>query len=209
MALRWLGTVRRRCAGPRGSAAGFTLAELLVALLLFGMIGAMLATITVEALATERRQSSTATSLSTLTIQLERIAAQIREANPLLVAGPEALTLQIPQGAAGSLTLSYSVGTGLDGHPALLLNQTQTSAAGTTTTLPQAVVVPDVVVPSNGAIFTYTGAAGVALTPISGSDPASYDPSAVVTVGMTLQEVVPDSSSVLSVSDTVEVRNAT
>lgn len=191
-----------------GVTSGFTLAEMLVALLLFGMVGAMLATITVEALGAQRRQSGTATSLATLTVQLERIAAQIREASPLLVADPEALTVQIPEGAAGSLTLSYTVGPGLDGRPALLLNQTQTSSGGVSTPLPQAVVVPDLVVPANGAVFTYTGAAGAVLTPISGSDPTAYDPSAVVTVMVTLQEAVPGSSSVLSVSDTVEVRNS-
>lgn len=201
--------VRRLRAVRREGDAGLTLVELLVAILLFGLIGAMLCTITIEALATQRRQSGTATSLATLTTQLERIAAQVREASPLLVAGPEALTVQIPEGTAGSLTLSYSVGPGLDGRPALLLNQTETSTSGTSTVLPQAVVVPDVVVPGDGAIFTYTGAAGAALTPISGSDPTAYDPSTVVEVGLTLQESVPNTASVLSVSDTVEVRNST
>ena len=182
--------------------AGFTLAELLVVLVLFGVIGTIVTLSVVGALQVQRRQVDTNQMLIDTKQALTRLTRAVRAADPILLAQDQKLQINRVIDAT-TYDTTFSVATE-GGVPRLVAAETTTTsrAAGP----PTRRVVLDRLASASDVVFSYTDAAGTALTPAS-TAPNTYPPGDVRTVIIHVR-VARRSGAPLDLRESVDVRNS-
>jgi len=93
---RLLASMRRRARRD----AGMTLIEVLVAMTLMGVVGAVVSAGVLSAMQDQRRQTSRLEGLTTSQRALERVAKDVRAANPLVAADANSITVLVYRGGA-------------------------------------------------------------------------------------------------------------
>jgi prepilin-type N-terminal cleavage/methylation domain-containing protein len=88
--IRCLPSRRRPCGD-----AGFTLVELLITMVILGIVGAMTVTIVTNTLQTTRAAQERSITITQAQTALERLARDIRTADPLVVAAANDMTLDV------------------------------------------------------------------------------------------------------------------
>lgn len=184
---------------PTGE-GGFTLAELLVVMAIMTVIGAMTTSLVVSSLRSTKQTQSRVAASQDVQREVERVARDLRVADPIRVAAPNRTVLDLYREgrcvrrtyelAAGSLTVSSTT------YPswAACASYPTTGGAVSGQTLLRDVV--------NGAqpMFSYRG--------VSGSLPASFQPRQVAQVTLSLTHLAPGAAGSATLSTTVGVRNA-
>lgn len=176
---------------------GFTLTEMLVTILLFSILTTVIMNVLITSMRAQTRSVERTDTLNAAKRALERTAADLREANPLLVAkAREIKSVSTLNGV--STTTTYSIST--DGTR-LLVTKSVGSAIGTPKTLLRGLSLG-----ATGAAFTYSGAGGAPLQPLTvgGSE---YDTSEVQLVSLSLPVRLPSANSTIRVDQQVDLRN--
>ena len=206
----------------RGDDSGLTLVELLIAILLSSVVGAIMTTAIVESFTRQSEIDARAQAITTVRQALERTMREIRGANPLDAVGGNHLALR-EQSANGDVrALTYSiVGTGSDSS--LVLDEVDTPAAGAAVTLPRRTVARHLV--NGSSVFSV-------LVPVTGwqatpavnadctlvADHSAYDPrcAGIVQVHLVVDPVRANGLStcagsgpdcLIDVSDQADIRN--
>jgi prepilin-type N-terminal cleavage/methylation domain-containing protein len=187
---------------------GLTLTEMLVALVLFGVVGIIVTTASITGLHRESQTEVRGSVLAQVRTALQRIDRDIRSTNPLLSATSTQLVLQetLP---TTTRTVTYAVTGG-----ALVVSEVDTTASGTTV-VPAKVLLSNLVQTVTSPVFSVAPRTGYVAPTGSGVDASTcvmsgggFDPGCVgsITVHVTTQ---PPALSPISVSDNgTELRNA-
>ncbi|HWC33804.1 MAG TPA: prepilin-type N-terminal cleavage/methylation domain-containing protein [Mycobacteriales bacterium] len=130
------------------SDAGFTLTELLVSIVLFGVVSAMVTTASISGLHRQTQVANRDAVLAQMRTVLQRVDRDIRSADPLLSASSTQLVLEEAQPGA-TRVMTYSL-TGSE----LVVDESTTTSNGLTTTAPHKVLLQDVVATPSSPVFS-------------------------------------------------------
>lgn len=177
---------------------GFTLVEFLVTIVLLSIVMSIAAGSAVHAMKVQRRQVAEVETLARTRIAMERITREARAANPLIVAEPYRLDVQVTRGNLRSVTRYELVG------DELLMSRSVTDmGTSTTTTSPSRPLLRGLQMDPNEHVFTYTTVDGASVEPVPGSDLLT-----IGRVGITLRLPLEESARPVLLQDIVTVRNA-
>lgn len=187
--------------------AGFTLTELLVSIVIFGIVSAMVTVASISGLGRQTQVANRDDALAQLRTALQRVDRDIRSANPLLsVSSNQLVVREIQAGYTHDLTYSV-VGTNL------LQDQKTTSPSGVVTNATQRTLLTNLVVSS--PVFTvspksgYTAQAGSGVNTTTCVLSGAIDPGCVgsITVQVSIKPAhLPH--AVTMTDGGVELRNA-
>jgi prepilin-type N-terminal cleavage/methylation domain-containing protein len=191
-----------------GVDAGWTLTEMLVVIVLFGLIGAIVTTASISGLHQQTKLQDRSDVLAQARAALERIDRDVRSANPLLAASSTQLVVREVEPTV-TRTVTYSVS-----NNTLTARESDTTSAGVTTTS-TAVLLGNLANSAANPIFSVSPVLGYAAPSGSGVTSATcamsggYDPGCIGTVTVHLL-VRPSASAVpISLSDNgTDLRNA-
>lgn len=177
---------------------GFTLVEFLVTIVLLSIVMSIAAGSAVHAMKVQRRQVAEVETLARTRIAMESITREARAANPLIVAEPYRLDVQVTRGNLRSVTRYELVG------DELLMSRSVTDmGTSTTTTSPSRPLLRGLQMDPNEHVFTYTTVDGASVEPVPGSDLLT-----IGRVGITLRLPLEESARPVLLQDIVTVRNA-
>lgn len=189
---------------------GFTLTEMLVTIVVFGVVGTMVTGASISGLHHQTEVVNRADSMAQLRTALQRIDRDIRSSYPLLSAGPTQVALQEVQPTDTRIT-TYSV----QGKQ-LVVDETRTSNDGTTSVAARKVLLDDLVVSSASPVFAFRPMDGYVAPAGSGIDAATcamtsgaIDPGCVGAITVHVMVRPPHVAGTLSLSDNgTDLRNA-
>jgi prepilin-type N-terminal cleavage/methylation domain-containing protein len=131
----------------RGSQDGFTLVEMLVTILIFGIVAIAITGATIVGFHTDEKTNYRNQAIASGRTALERLDRDIRDADPLVSVSPTTMVLKEQTSAAQNMTrqVTYQLVNGK-----ITVNEIDTTPAGcitgcTTTTLPQTTLLANVV----------------------------------------------------------------
>lgn len=188
---------------------GFTLSELLVSVVVFGMVGAIVTTASVTGLHKQTQAQNRDDELAQMRTALQRIDRDTRSAYPLLAASSTQLVLrEVQTGVTRVMTYSISGTT-------LLVNETDTTSNGTTSSAPQRTLLTNVVptltrftfTPTTGYVAPANGGVNATTCVMNGS---AIDPGCVGTITVQVSTQPEYIAAPITLSDNgVVLRNAT
>lgn len=214
-------TGRLRPRRRRGDDRGFTLTELLVVIMLFGVIGSIVTTAATTGLRHQTQLQDRSTALSEARVAVQRVDRDIRSASQVDYATASKLVMQESTYTGSTATGSewvcyYTTTVGSDTELIQQFDPTSDSCPSTSPTLSK-VLVHHVVNAAATPVFAYSPIAGFTATAssvdssscaISGSSPASYAPSCIGTITVHLLVQPSTISTPVSMNDNgTEVRN--
>jgi prepilin-type N-terminal cleavage/methylation domain-containing protein len=170
-------------ARTRGDAqAGFTMIELLVAMLLMSIIGGILTSAMVNSMKVTRVQDDATRTLIDAKVAMERITREIRGANALTVCQPRTMSFTMTTGTTRT-AITFTVQAANATSSEIAEDVTTTDLTTNTSTTTHKKVLGGLAIGVSDAVFTYSDAAGNPLTPQSMS-PESYNPGEAKTIGV-------------------------
>lgn len=182
--------------------AGFTLAELLVVITLFGVLGSMVAATTIQSLQSSRRTQDKAEADALLRTTLEQLSRDVRVADPLQDgATATALTVDVAR-SGGCERRTYALDAGtlaetVQEWSALSTSSTSPGCVGTAGATRTREIVRGL---SSASTFTYFLEAGTsAPDPVIGED--------VAKVRITLERELPEGRPAATLTTEVDLRN--
>ena len=185
---------------------GITLVEMLVGMILMAIVMSMAAAGTVAAMKTQRRQISAVDVMNRSKVAMERLTREIRAANPVMVAAPNSLTVQVTRGTVRKLTKYELVGPAGCPAPAYCaITSTVTTETLTTpvtvSTAPATNLLTGVQLNVGDVLFRYWDKDAVEIT-------GAIDPGDVRTVKINLRSPVQESPRAVELNTEVLVRNS-
>lgn len=179
---------------------GFTVIELMVAMMLMAIVMSVAASSTIHAMRVQRRQVAEVEAVSRGRIAMQRMTREIRAAHPLLAAPADgtAITVQVTRGATGfnrKITTYRLVNNNRIDVETTLINTT-TSA---TSALPTKTLLTGLRPAAGEPVFSYTLVDG---TPGPSANIDRYH-----TVRIRLRMALRESTETIEVRDTVTLRN--
>lgn len=203
----------------RRSDRGFTLTELLVAIVLFALVGGAISTAAVSGLRHQREVQDRGDALAKARTALQRVDRDIRSASPLLAASSTQLVM-LETGASTTTKICYLVESTSSTAAELVQTPVASSAScpGAATT-DSTILLTNVVDTATTPVFsfspttTYTNSTGSVTASTCAFTAAAwagwYDPSCVGTVTVQLSVQPSSLSGPVTVSDNgTELRNA-
>jgi prepilin-type N-terminal cleavage/methylation domain-containing protein len=136
---------------------GYTLTEMLVVVVMFGLVGTAITGAVVAGLQHQNTLQARSDAIATARTALERVDRDISASNPLLSYSASQLVMtEVPDETVPTATrqVTYSVisvGTSKE----LVVDESDTSSAGVVTTLPRRVLVTNVVNGTATPVFSY------------------------------------------------------
>lgn len=186
-----------------GGQHGFTLVELLVVMVLLGVVATMVGSITIQALGSTRRTQERVYVTADIQKGAERMAQDLRVADPLVTAAAASVTAQVlREGTCLRRTythdpLAKTVSVTEKRYASVAVCSTASPVPTATATV---VLLRGVTAPTGG-MFTYQDAAGTAL-PASPSVPAM-----VRRIQLRVEGALRESTPPVRLATSVEVRN--
>lgn len=180
----------------RSAAGGFTLVELLVVLLIFSVVGAMVAASMVRGLRADAQARDRIEAFEDMQIAMERVSREVRAADPILAADTvsDALTVRVRRDAACH-DFTYEAGGGTLDVTQVRYTADCSTALGTS----QLRLLRDL--EPTTAVFEFRDQGGAALTG------ASITPGSIATVRISFEHVLELGQEPVTVSTVVGVRN--
>ncbi|HVW80676.1 MAG TPA: type II secretion system protein [Mycobacteriales bacterium] len=192
----------------RNRDAGFTLTEMLVVTVLFGIVGTIVTTMSVTALRQQTRVQDRSDTLAQARTALERIDRDIRSANPLLAASPTTLVLREVEPSL-TRTVTYSAA-----NNQLVTSESDTTSAGATTTS-STVLLRNLANSTSVPLFSvtpvlgYTAPAGSGVSASTCAMSSGFDPGCIGVVTVDLLVRPSSTGAPINISDSgTELRNA-
>lgn len=176
---------------------GLGLIEIIITIALMSIVMSVAAGSAVHAMKIQRRQVAEIDAVSRARIAMESMTREVRAANPILVADPHTVTVQVTRLNTRKLTTYTLTGDRIDVATSIIDMATQTQTA-----LPTRTLLRGITMNAGESLFTYTNATGSAL-PVPVADPRTIR-SVTLTVRMAMRE----QTRTVRVSDTVLVRNS-
>lgn len=171
--------MRRRL---QGDDSGFTLVEVLVAMMLTLVVGGIVSQVLITSTRVTAKQVNQTETLNSAKIAMERITREIRGANSMVNASPRGLGFVATHGSVRTATTLEVVTTATGTE--LRQTDVRTDLATATTATTTRLVLGGLAVGQSDAVFTYTDGAAVPLTPASTAPaPVTYSPGDVKAVG--------------------------
>jgi prepilin-type N-terminal cleavage/methylation domain-containing protein len=190
--------IPRRC-----DDSGYSLIELLVVIILLGVVGSIITTTLVSGMRSTRQTQNRAYSTENVQAQLERIARDIRVADPIRAASATSITLDNMRGAGpGCVRETWALSSGNLVRTAITFSAWASCSVYPATATPTSTVTQTVVSSiANGStpIFAYKDASGAAL--------ASPTPSKVAVVHVVLVQAGKEGRASVTFETSVGVRN--
>jgi prepilin-type N-terminal cleavage/methylation domain-containing protein len=187
---------------------GFTLTEMLVVIVLFGIIGAIVTTASITGLRQQSQLQNRSDVLAQARTALERIDRDIRSANPLLAATSTQLVL-----SEVSPSLTRTVTYAVSSHK-LVASETDTTTAGVTTTS-RNVLLSNLLNSAANPLFTvspvlgYVAPTGSGVTASTCAMSGGFDPGCIGTITVHVIAQPSTSSASVSLSDNgTDLRNS-
>jgi prepilin-type N-terminal cleavage/methylation domain-containing protein len=190
---------------------GFSLVELLVVIILFGVISALVSASIIRALQSQQESTSRGTALSELKTAVARIGREVRGATDVLTAQDGKLSFTEDDGTK-LRTMTYQLVT-TAGTTKLTLIESDASYAGASLgTKPTRTVIDNLVNTSSVAVFSYLGTGDDSCVsgalPVVATAPNAYDTSCVGSVVVHFQRRPAHSGVAVDFSDIIDLRNA-
>ena len=190
--------------------AGFTLAEMLVSIIVFGMVGAIVTTASVSGLQHQTKLQNRNDALALARNALQSIDRDIRSAYPLYAASPTQIVFDEAQTTV-TRHMTYTVSNGQ-----LLVDETDTLAGVQQPRLPTRVLLSNLVHTDSAPVFTFTPKAGYTAPANSGVIASTcvwgavYDARCIGKITVTFAIQVPRQTAPITLSDNGStLRNAT
>ncbi|HVU74539.1 MAG TPA: prepilin-type N-terminal cleavage/methylation domain-containing protein [Mycobacteriales bacterium] len=182
---------------------GFSLVELLVAMLLFTLIGGVITNQTIHAMKQSDAQTRRAAVLSQERNALDRLGRDLRTAGyPILAAQDSSITVAY---TAGTLRRQITwAATVSGGATQLTVDETDTNTSNNSSTTKQRNVVIAKLQPG-AKLFTYYAADGSVVPLMTGST-TNYPPTVIQTVKVSLSALLP-SGKVANIAQIIDPRN--
>jgi type II secretory pathway pseudopilin PulG len=178
---------------------GVSLAELLVTILLFGIVGTVVMNTIVITLKTQTRQVERTDALNAAKRALERVAIDMRDANPILDASSRSVKALNTVGGVQT-TATYAV----TDTKIVATRERKTLSTGAVTTSTE-VVLANIALGSAEALFHYYDSDSVELTPVTGT---TYDASLVRLITFSPPLRLAHAAQPIRIDERVSLRNA-
>lgn len=182
-----------------GDETGTTLIELLVVMILLSVVGAIIATTMIGGMRNTRQTQNRAYSVAAIQVQLERIARDLRVADPIRAASTSSITVDDYRGGvcsrrqwvASGTTLTLTTMTFATWAACTKYPSTSTPTSTTTATALSSL--------ASTSVFSYRDSTGATLTAPS--------PAQIATVDITLKQSLPEGRAGVTFTTSVGVRN--
>ena len=138
----------------RRDQAGFTLVEMLVVLMLVGVVGSVVMSVTVQAMRTASRQEDQTRTLTAAKVGLERMTRELRGANSLITTGAREVAFVTRTGGVRRQTRIFARTTAT-GTELVQEDQLSDPTTGVPTSTSTRVVLGGLAVGRSEALFTY------------------------------------------------------
>lgn len=190
---------------------GFSLIELLVVIILFGVVSALVSASIIRALQSQQESTSRGTALSELKTAVSRIGREVRGASAVLTAQDGTLSFTEDDGTK-LRTMTYRLVTSA-GTTKLTLDETDASYAGASLgSVATRTVIDNLVNTSSVPVFGYLGrgddSCASGALPVVSTAPNTYDTSCVGSVIVHFQRRPAHSGVAVDFSDIIDLRNA-
>ena len=184
-------------------AAGYTLVELLVVIMLLGVVGGIVSTLAIGGMRTTRQSQNRAYSSEAIQAQIERMARDIRVADPIRAASSTSLTVDNYRNSTTCVRETWTVSSGTltqtaVTYPAWSNCTAYPSAATPTSTVTRTILTS--LNTSSTALFTYGDSTNTTL--------ASPTPSQIYNVRISVTQNGLESRAGVTFATSVGVRNA-
>jgi Tfp pilus assembly protein PilE len=195
--------IRRRLAGH--AEEGLTLVELLITMILMSIVGGIITASMVNAMKVTRTQDDETRTLTNAKVAMERMTREIRGANALTSCQPRSMSFTMTQNNVRT-AITFVVQAASATSSEIQETKTVTNLVTNTSTTSTTKVLGGLAIGVSDAVFTYSDAAGNALTPQS-LTPESYNPGAAKTIGLKVLMRRINGSPSIQLYQLVSIRN--
>lgn len=190
----------------RRDEAGFTLIEVLVAMMLALVIGGIVSQVLITSTRVAAKQVDQTETLNSAKVAMERMTREVRGANSMTTAADRRIQFVATHAGIRTATTLEVVTTGTKTELRQTDQRTDLAAATTTTTT--RTILGGLAVGRSDAVFTYTDGAGTPLLPANPAPaPVTYNAGDAKTVGIRVLVRRAGSSPPIELYQLVSIRN--